>query len=598
MKSASDLLSQGKRSMVCGEIPQAVDLYQEAVQLLVKSCGELSRDCADAYFSCGSALLELGRMETQVLGVALEGVDVEEEKDVESSEQFEKPPEDDGEERHKLREDVYEAMAEGEREEELHKSVKNKSGASSVTNCETSTEIAGMGPDQAQIVPTKKQLTQTAQAGNDGAPMDETTVEHLVTASSEETVAKEGSASAVDRKLESQADVTEQLGSTTAESIDQQPDCKQPEELDKSGHQNTATTADSQVTPALTAAGQEEEQMDTRPTTISEQSTVTGDSAGEKVSQENKPVLGDSISPTESDASKQAGPGDRPVGDLEQETCAEKIVTEAVKEACQKLADEEAHSGAALAVDDDTDKADADVEMADEDDDDAVNGADDDDGEDVNAETDNEENREEKADVSIQRLSQCHDVISKNNLDVPNFQLAWEYLELAKVIFLKSESVEDQLKAADCHIKLGELSMETEQYSTAAGDLEAALKIQQKHLPANDRLIAETHYQLGLAYGFGGEYEQSIQQYTTAISILQSKIESLSQLVKEKEVNGEDKENAEVGELKKYQDEIRELQDLIPEINNKVEDMRLEAREVQQVKQMAQEAMGFPLVTQ
>lgn len=50
------------------------------------------------------------------------------------------------------------------------------------------------------------------------------------------------------------------------------------------------------------------------------------------------------------------------------------------------------------------------------------------------------------------------------------------------------------------------------------------MQIQQKHLPANNRLLAETHYQLGLAYGLNGQYEQSIQQYTTAIGILESKI--------------------------------------------------------------------------
>merc|ERR1712241_804945 len=74
------------------------NVFEEAVKLLVKNCGEMSRDCADAYFHCGSALLELCRMESNVLGTALDGVNVEEEKEEKENEQFEKPPadEDDG----------------------------------------------------------------------------------------------------------------------------------------------------------------------------------------------------------------------------------------------------------------------------------------------------------------------------------------------------------------------------------------------------------------------------------------------------------------------------------------------------------------------
>merc|ERR1712142_556056 len=95
MKKADELVVQGKRNMVCGEVPKAVNNFEEAVKLLVSNCGEMSRDCADAYFHCGSALLELCRMESSVLGSALDGVDIEEEKDEKESEQFEKPPADD-----------------------------------------------------------------------------------------------------------------------------------------------------------------------------------------------------------------------------------------------------------------------------------------------------------------------------------------------------------------------------------------------------------------------------------------------------------------------------------------------------------------------
>ncbi|KAH9523667.1 hypothetical protein Btru_040629 [Bulinus truncatus] len=174
--------------------------------------------------------------------------------------------------------------------------------------------------------------------------------------------------------------------------------------------------------------------------------------------------------------------------------------------------------------------------------------------------------------------------------DVPNFQLAWEYLDLAKVIYLKSESKDDQLKAAECHLKLGEVSMETEQHTTAVEDLLSALKIQQKLLEPEDRLIAETHYQLGLAYGLGKEFKLSIEQYQLAISVIESKIASLKKLTTEQDVDTENKENLETNqELKKYLDEIKELQDLIPEMRNKIEDTQIEENDLQKLKAIVME---------
>ncbi|BFZ16934.1 hypothetical protein BsWGS_19973 [Bradybaena similaris] len=517
MKTVSDLMSQGKRSMVCGEIPQAVNLYEEAVQLLVKSCGELSRDCADAYFCCGSALLELGRMETNVLGVALEGVEIEEEKDVESSEQFEKPPEDDGEERHKLREDVYEAMAEGDREEVFVQ----KAEGDSVGNGDTRTEVTGVETDKAekaltQLADGDSQLaasaTKSSSTGTDSSTSNQVTTGHHETASAD----KEQLVTTGDHNEDNTADMKEVKSDTPASDSTSatEKQAGNQQDQDVSAKDNTeATTAAShdEKTDTLAKAASEEEQMDTSPT-MGEEPTAT---EGEKVNEGSKTddsaaqkAALEAGSCTDSAAAVENTAGVKPsehvadTADVEKEKCAEHIVTEAVKEACQKLADEAANSQecSGEAAGDGPGAAgeeNADVEMADGDE--AMDESDDD-------ASDNEENGEEKAD------------------DVPNFQLAWEYLELAKVLYLKSESVDDQLKAAECHIKLGELSMETEQYTTAAGDLAEALQIQQKHLPANNRLLAETHYQLGLAYGLNYQYEQSIQQYTTAIGILESKI--------------------------------------------------------------------------
>ncbi|RUS84249.1 hypothetical protein EGW08_008001 [Elysia chlorotica] len=420
MKKASELLAQGKRNMVCGEVPKAISLFDEAVQMLAKEYGDLSKNCVDAYFNYGSALLELGRMETNVLGVALEGVDKET----------------------------------GEKSDKVEKESSEEKG-------------------------------------------------------------------------------------------------KQENEKEK----------------------QEESNLK------------------EKTGKEN---------------------------------------TE-------------------------------------------------------------DQQKEEKQDSKEEKMEGV-----KESPDVPNFQLAWEYLDLAKVIYLKSEDKEDQLKAAECHIKLGEVSMETEQHSTAAEDLESALKIQQKYLAPEDRVIAETHYQLGLAYGLGKEFELSIQHYQKAISVIEAKIASLNKLVEENEKGSEDKEKTtddkensaddkekttddkekttddkekttdnkensaddkekttddkekttddkekttdnkekttddkekttedkentsddkentaddkekttdekekttddkdKSEQLKKYKDEIKELKDLIPEMISKIEDTKTEAKDMEKVKEMAKEMLGL-----
>ncbi|NXC14873.1 NASP protein, partial [Corythaeola cristata] len=73
------LLGLGQKHLVMGNIPAAVNAFQEAASLLGKKYGETADECAEAFFYYGKSLLELARMENGVLGNALEGVQVEEE---------------------------------------------------------------------------------------------------------------------------------------------------------------------------------------------------------------------------------------------------------------------------------------------------------------------------------------------------------------------------------------------------------------------------------------------------------------------------------------------------------------------------------------
>lgn len=61
--------------------------------------------------------------------------------------------------------------------------------------------------------------------------------------------------------------------------------------------------------------------------------------------------------------------------------------------------------------------------------------------------------------------------------DVNDLQLAWEMLDLAKVIYKKMNTEESKLKLAEVLIKCGEVSIEDEQFETAIEDITESLEI-------------------------------------------------------------------------------------------------------------------------
>jgi len=67
-------LSLGKRHLLVSDVTEAVSTLALACELLAKQFGETNVECAEAYFFYGKALLELSRLESGVLGNALNGV--------------------------------------------------------------------------------------------------------------------------------------------------------------------------------------------------------------------------------------------------------------------------------------------------------------------------------------------------------------------------------------------------------------------------------------------------------------------------------------------------------------------------------------------
>ncbi|XP_035861496.1 histone-binding protein N1/N2-like isoform X2 [Sander lucioperca] len=185
-------------------------------------------------------------------------------------------------------------------------------------------------------------------------------------------------------------------------------------------------------------------------------------------------------------------------------------------------------------------------------------------------EDDDDEEEEEDCDVEMEvdAEEQGDGAAEKDSDDdeeeeVGNLQLAWEMLEVAKVIYKRKEAKEDQLMAAQTHLKLGEVSSESGNYTQALEDFQECLKLQVKHLDSDSRLLAETHYQLGLTYSLDLQYSQAIEELKSSISVIRSRLDKLQELL----------DKAEGPEaLPDERKEMEELKTLLPEIQDKVED--------------------------
>ncbi|XP_043861201.1 nuclear autoantigenic sperm protein isoform X2 [Dromiciops gliroides] len=203
--------------------------------------------------------------------------------------------------------------------------------------------------------------------------------------------------------------------------------------------------------------------------------------------------------------------------------------------------------------------------------------------------TDNPEETEgsEEEDKENEREGEEHGSDSKlenkenEDEDIGNLELAWDMLDLAKIIFKRQETKEAQLNAAQAHLKLGEVSVESENYSQAIEEFQACLALQQNYLEAHDRLLAETHYQLGLAYSYNSQYGEAVSQFTKSVDVIEKRLAMLNERIKAAETPSAEDEK-----------EVEELKELLPEIKEKIED----AKESQSSGNVAELALKATLV--
>nr|XP_046248222.1 nuclear autoantigenic sperm protein isoform X6 [Scatophagus argus] len=167
--------------------------------------------------------------------------------------------------------------------------------------------------------------------------------------------------------------------------------------------------------------------------------------------------------------------------------------------------------------------------------------------------------------------------------EVGNLQLAWEMLEVAKVIYKRKESKDDQLMAAQTYLKLGEVSAESGNYPQALEDFQECLALQLKHLPSHSRLLAETHYHVATTLCYMDQYSQAIQHYNSSIKVIEIRLAMLQEVIAAAEgADGAAEEK----------NEMEELKQLLPDIREKVEDAKESQKTASAASQAIQQTLG------
>ncbi|KAM4574369.1 histone-binding protein N1/N2-like isoform 1-T1 [Fundulus diaphanus] len=202
-----------------------------------------------------------------------------------------------------------------------------------------------------------------------------------------------------------------------------------------------------------------------------------------------------------------------------------------------------------------------------------------------------EEEEEEPSNSNIEspkNLDDDDDDDEENNAqddeeeDVGNLQLAWEMLEVAKVIYKRKESKDDQLMAAQAYLKLGEVSAETGNYPQALEDFQECLTMQLKLLPPHSRLLAETHYHVATTLCSMEQYSQAVQHYNSSIKVIETRLAMLQEAIDA------------AGGAAEEKSELDELKQLLPEIREKVEDAKESQRTASAASQAILQTLGAP----
>ncbi|XP_023788267.1 nuclear autoantigenic sperm protein isoform X1 [Cyanistes caeruleus] len=563
------LLGLGQKHLVMGNIPAAVNAFQEAASLLGKKYGETADECAEAFFYYGKSLLELARMENGVLGNALEGVQVEEEG--EKAEEDSALPAADEEAREELREQVYNAMG-----EEAKKSTEESTVLSEKEIKE----------EDAKMKEITEEQPKEAAADKDAKPKE-------VEEKTEISVGKEETSSSEEQKKKSFCSSEEQKqvpveeeAAVEEKEVEKEQKTVPEDKIEKATEEKERTTEVSDQEPkaageeaeAGEAAVEEKREMGEQSSEGTEKETAV--EKGEAVEGQAQTAVEEKAEVEEAAAveQKETAEGDAEVAEQKAEEKQEPVETVTEEKAGEsketESSEEPVPTEGKEPSNDMKEKAEvaAKVEKEEKKDDLMEEGEgakvekeekDDlmEEGEETE-ESEEEDKENDKAEDDKENELTVEDKESEED-EIGNLELAWDMLELAKVIYKRQETKEAQLHAAQAHLKLGEVSIESENYTQAIEEFQACLALQQKYLEAHDRLLAESHYQLALAYHYNSDFDEAVLQFGKSMEVIDKRLAILTERIKKADAGSPEDEK-----------EIEELKGLLPEIKEKIEDSK------------------------